>query len=463
MDDTEVKKTRWRRMTTTQIIACGFIIMILTGALLLTLPIASADGTWTDFVDALFTSTTASCVTGLVTVNTLAHWSFFGHVVILFLIQFGGLGVITFTTIFLLVLGKRITLRQRMLIQDAYNLNTLRGLVKLTLKVIKGTLIFEGAGALLLMIKFVPDFGFIQGIWKSIFTSVSAFCNAGIDIIGASSLEPYRDSIIVNVTVMALIIVGGIGFFVWWDVLDASARMKTERFSIRGFWRKLSLHAKLVITITAVLILTGALFILIMDFNNPKSLGPLPFHEKVMASFFQSVTVRTAGFQTMLQENFSTESQFMSMVLMFIGGSPGGTAGGVKTVTVGMIYLSVLSLLHGRKNAEVFHRRISNETVLKGMSVVVISMTTLLLSTMALSIAMPGSHILDIAYETTSAIATVGLSRSFTGMLNTAGKIIIIITMYIGRIGPITMALAFNVYGRKKVNMQLPEEKIMVG
>ena len=240
-------------------------------------------------------------------------------------------------------------MRQRMLIQDAYNLNTLRGLVKLTLKVIKGTVIFEGAGALLLMIKFVPEFGLLQGIWKSIFTSVSAFCNAGIDIIGASSLEPYRDSVIVNVTVMVLIIVGGIGFFVWWDVLDAASKMKGEKFSARKFWARLSLHAKLVMSITTVLILTGTLFILVMDFNNPNSLGPLPFHEKVMAALFQSVTVRTAGFQTMLQENFSTEAQFMSMVLMFIGGSPGGTAGGVKTVTVGMIYLSVLCMLRGKK------------------------------------------------------------------------------------------------------------------
>lgn len=460
----EAEPKHRHRLTTTQIIAFGFLVMIFTGAVLLTLPIASADGSATNFIDALFTSTTASCVTGLVTVNTLEHWSLFGHIVILLLIQFGGLGVITFTTLFLLMLGKRITLRQRMLIQDAYNLNTLRGLVKLTKRIIKGTLMIEGIGALLLMIKFIPEFGFIQGIWKSVFTSVSAFCNAGIDIIGSESLAPYRGSFIVNFTVMALIIVGGIGFFVWWDVLEVGKKVRNEEISARQFFRKLSLHAKLVITITAILVLGGALFIFIMDYHNPASLGPLPLHEKIYASLFQAVTVRTAGFQTMLQENFSNASQLMSMLLMFIGGSPGGTAGGVKTVTVGMIYLSVLALLKGRKNAEVFKRQIPTEAVLKGLSVIVISLSTLMISTVALSIAMNGSSIMDIAYETTSAIATVGLSRSFTATLNTAGKIIIILTMYIGRVGPITMALAFNVYGRrKKKNMQLPEEKIMVG
>lgn len=462
VEEAEVKHRH--RLTTTQIIAFGFLVMIFTGAVLLTLPVASADGSATNFVDALFTSTTASCVTGLVTVNTLEHWSLFGHIVILLLIQFGGLGVITFTTLFLLMLGKRITLRQRMLIQDAYNLNTLRGLVKLTKRIIKGTLIIEGSGALILMVKFIPEFGVLCGAWKSVFTSVSAFCNAGIDIIGAESLAPYKGSFIVNFTIMALIIVGGIGFFVWWDILEVGKKAMAEGFSMKQFFRRLSLHAKLVITITSILILGGAIFIFIMDFQNSSSLGPLPLHEKIYASLFQAVTVRTAGFQTMLQEDFSNASQLLSMLLMFIGGSPGGTAGGVKTVTVGMIYLSVLALLKGRKNAEVFKRQIPTEAVLKGLSVIVISLSALIVSTVALSIAMDGSSIMDIAYETTSAIATVGLSRSFTGALNTAGKIIIILTMYIGRVGPITMALAFNVYGRrKKKNMQLPEEKIMVG
>ncbi|HIT06752.1 MAG TPA: potassium transporter KtrB [Candidatus Scybalocola faecipullorum] len=462
-EDESALKKRWK-FSTTQIIAFGFLLMIFIGAVLLTLPISSADGSFTPFVDALFTSTTASCVTGLVTVNTLQHWNLFGHIIILLLIQFGGWGVITFTTIFLMMLGKRITLRQRMLIQDAYNLNTLKGLVKLTIKIIKGTVIIEGAGALLYMIKFIPEYGILQGAWKSLFTSVSAFCNAGIDIIGTESLAPYRGSFIVNFTTIALIVIGGIGFFVWWDFIAAVKKKEGMRRTPLNIFRRLSLHSKIVITTTAILIFGGTLFILIADFNNPLSLGELPLHEKIYASFFQAVTVRTAGYQTMLQENFSNATQMMSMLLMFVGGSPGGTAGGVKTATVAMIYISVVSMLKGKKCTEVFNRKIANDVVLKGLSVIVISLSVLLISTIALSIVMEDSSMMDIAYETTSAIATVGLSRSFTPSLNTIGKVIIIATMYIGRVGPISMALAFNVYGRRKAkNIQLPEEKIMVG
>ena len=235
-----------------------------------------------------------------------------------------------------------------------------------------------------------------------------------------------------------------------------------------GFYRsckeKGRYAAEIVITTTAILIFGGTLFILIADFNNPLSLGELPLHEKIYASFFQAVTVRTAGYQTMLQENFSNATQMMSMLLMFVGGSPGGTAGGVKTATVAMIYISVVSMLKGKKCTEVFNRKIANDVVLKGLSVIVISLSVLLISTIALSIVMEDSSMMDIAYETTSAIATVGLSRSFTPSLNTIGKVIIIATMYIGRVGPISMALAFNVYGRRKAkNIPLPEEKIMVG
>ena len=266
-EDESALKKRWK-FSTTQIIAFGFLLMIFIGAVLLTLPISSADGSFTPFVDALFTSTTASCVTGLVTVNTLQHWNLFGHIIILLLIQFGGWGVITFTTIFLMMLGKRITLRQRMLIQDAYNLNTLKGLVKLTIKIIKGTVIIEGAGALLYMIKFIPEYGILQGAWKSLFTSVSAFCNAGIDIIGTESLAPYRGSFIVNFTTIALIVIGGIGFFVWWDFIAAVKKKEGMRRTPLNIFRRLSLHSKIVITTTAILIFGGTLFILIADFNN---------------------------------------------------------------------------------------------------------------------------------------------------------------------------------------------------
>lgn len=450
------------RFSTTQIIAIGFMILIAVGTVLLTLPIASADGTWTPVVDALFTATTASCVTGLVTVNTMAHWSTFGHVVILILIQFGGLGVVTFTTLFLIFTGKRISIKQRMVIQDAYNLDTLKGLVRMTKRIVVGTLCVEGAGALLYMIRFVPQFG-LKGIWISVFTSISAFCNAGIDILGADSLAPYRGDILVNVTTMGLIIVAGLGFYVWWDILRVAKLAGNEDTKGRLF-QKLSLQSKLVLSVTLVLVSGGALCILIADWSNESSLGQLPVYEKILAALFQSVTVRTAGFQTILQEDFTGTSQLISMVLMFIGGSPGGTAGGVKTVTIAMIVLSVIANLKGDKDTECFHRRISDSMVRKGVAVVTVSFSVLLVSIIALSLAMPDALLMDIVYESVSAIATVGLSRSFTASLTFAGKLIIICTMYLGRVGPITMALAFNAKTKnKKTGRQLPEEKVMVG
>ena len=450
------------RFSTTQIIAIGFIILIAVGTFLLTLPIASADGTATPVIDALFTATTSSCVTGLVTVNTLEHWSTFGHIVILILIQFGGLGVVTFTTLFLIFTGKRISLKQRMVIQDAYNLDTLKGLVKLTKRVVMGTFCVEGVGALFYMIRFVPQFG-ARGIWISIFTSVSAFCNAGIDILGPDSLAPYRSDVLVNVTTMALIIVAGLGFPVWWDVIRVGKAARSEDTKGRIF-QKLSLQSKLVLSVTFFLITGGALFILIADWSHERSLGSLPVYEKILAAFFQSVTVRTAGFQTILQEGFTNASQLVSMILMFIGGSPGGTAGGVKTVTISMIVLSVMANLKGDKDTEIFHRRISDGMIRKGVAVVTVSFAVLLVSIIALSLTMPEASILDVVYESVSAIATVGLSRSFTGSLTTVGKAIIICTMYLGRIGPITMALAFNARAKnKKAGRQLPEERIMVG
>ena len=454
---------RKERFSTTQIIAIGFIVMIAVGTLLLTMPFSSADGTFTPVIDALFTATTASCVTGLVTVNTLTHWSLFGHIVILILIQFGGLGVVTFTTLFLIFIGQRISLKQRMVIQDAYNLDTLKGLVRLTKRIVIGTFCVEGVGALLYMIRFIPEYGPASGIWRSVFTSVSAFCNAGIDILGADGLAPYRGDVIVNLTTILLIVLGGLGFFVWWDVIGVIGAKKKEK-SKAGIFKKLSLQSKLVFTVTGILIAAGAVFILAADWSNPESLGNLPVHEKVLGALFQSVTLRTAGFQTIPQENFTGATQILSMFLMFIGGSPGGTAGGVKTVTVAMVILSVWANLKGDKDTECFHRRISDSMVRKGVTVITVSFLVMAVSIIALSLAMPGAKIMEVIYESVSAIATVGLSRSFTPLLSFAGKVIIICTMYLGRVGPITMALAFNAKSKsKKAGRQLPEEKIMVG
>ena len=299
---------RKKTLTTTQIIAYGFLITIIVGALLLMLPIASKSGEWTNFIDALFTATTSVCVTGLTTVSTLEHWNLFGHFIIVVLIQFGGLGVVTFATAMLLILGKRITLKERMLIQDAYNLDTLKGLVKLTKKIMKGTFIVEGIGALLYCFQLIPEFGIIDGFQKSIFLSVSAFSNAGMDLIGNNSLQPYCGNVLINVVTMALIILGGLGFPVWWDCIRMAQYRKKHKISLRELVRKFELHSKIVFTVTGMLIIGGFLLILLIEWNNPDTLGNMPWWKKGLAAMFQSVTLRTAGFFTIPQDAFQDAS-----------------------------------------------------------------------------------------------------------------------------------------------------------
>lgn len=449
------------KFSTTRMIATGFLAAILIGTILLSLPIATKDRSVTPFIDSLFTATTSICVTGLTTVSTLDHWSLFGKIVILILIQFGGLGVITFSTTILLLLGKRITLNERLLIQDAYNLDTLRGMVKLTKKIIKGTFIVEGIGAILYSIQFVRDYDFFTGIGRAIFNSVSAFCNAGMDVLGNESLMMYRDNALVNYTTMGLIVVGGIGFPVWWDLILVIKMAIKKEIKTKNMLRKLELHSKLVLSMTAILIFGGALLIFILEYSNEATIGSLSLRHKITASLFQSITTRTAGFLTIPQENFTNASSFICLLLMFIGGSPSGTAGGVKTVTVAVIILSAISIVKGKNDIEVFKRKLPDFYLKKALAVVIMSLTVLVVTTTCLYVFVDGSF-LDIIYESTSALATVGLSRSFTGTLNVIGKFIIIVTMYLGRIGPITMMLAFSLKKAKGLR-SLPEEKVLVG
>lgn len=456
-----MKRLGRKSLTTTQMIAFGFLTGILIGGGLLSLPISSRSGEWTNLLDSIFMATTAICVTGLTTVTTVEHWNGFGQTVILFLMQFGGLGVVTFTTTIFLIMRRRITLKERLLIQDAYNLDTLRGLVRLTIRILKGTLLVEGIAALLYCIKFVPEYGLV-GIWKAVFTAVSAFCNAGIDLFGSTSLMEYRGSVLVNFVTMALIIVGGLGFPVWWDLVQALHRKDKRRLGWKGIFRKFQLHTKVVMVVTTILIFGGAMVILLLEWDNPRTMGNLPWGEKLMTSMFQSVTTRTAGFLTIPQENFTNATSFFCILLMFIGGSPSGTAGGVKTVTIAMMILTVVASVRGREDTEFFNRKIAERNVRKGMAVILLSLITLVTSTMALSI-VEDAQFIDVFYETTSALATVGLSRNLTGGLSDAGKIIIIITMYLGRIGPITMALFFNTKRPKANVRRLPEERVIVG
>ena len=454
-------KKRRAHFSTTRMIAAGFLIAIAIGTFLLSLPIATRDRSVTPFTDALFTATTSTCVTGLTTVVTANHWSLFGQVVILFLIQFGGLGIVTFTTSIFLLLGRRISLKDRLLIQEAYNLDKLQGLVGITLRILKGTLVVEGIGALCYAFEFVPKYRLVKGIWFSIFHSVSAFCNAGIDLLGDSSLINYCENTWMNVITMTLIVLGGLGFPVWWDIVQNVREMIQKKKRRERVLFQLTLQSKLVLSVTAFLIIAGMIYILAMEYNNPATLKNLSFGKKVLASLFQSVTLRTAGFATIAQENFTNGSSLFFLVLMFIGGSPSGTAGGVKTVTMVLIFASVLTTVRGNSETNLFHRRITEAYIKKALSVVFVSFFGILaLTTLLLTV--QGGDFLDALYEMTSAMATVGLSRNFTGSLGGAGKLIVILGMYLGRIGPITMMLAVNPKNNNK-NYSYPSGRILVG
>ncbi len=445
-------------LSTTQIILLGFLITIFIGSILLSLPVSSADGQAVPYIDALFTATTATCVTGLVTVPTATTWSLFGQVVILVLIQIGGLGIITIMTGVMLLLNQRIGVSDRLLIQDAFNLNTMSGMVSFVRKVLLGTLIIEGIGAALYMLVFVPEFG-ARGIWISVFNSVSAFCNAGMDIIGLNSLCGYATDPLVNFTTSALIVLGGIGYIVWWDVIRV---LKTRTKQNRKVFRHLTLHSKIAISSTLVLLVSGTVLFLIFEYNNPLTIQSLSLFDKLQVASFQSVTTRTAGFATVPQENLTNASSMVALLLMFIGGSPVGTAGGAKTVTMAVLVCSAISSIQNRNETTLFGRSVSRQSITKAVAVVTASFAIAFTSTVLLSAVMETSA-LDILFETVSATATVGLSRNLTGSLNLAGKIIIIVTMYFGRVGPISLAVAL---GSKKTSQNIvknPTEEISIG
>ncbi len=450
-----MKKTRSISLSTTHIIMLSFLIAIVVGSLLLKLPISSANGVSVPYIDALFTATTATCVTGLVTLPTVTTWSVFGQVVILILIQIGGLGIITIMSGIMIFLHKKMGLADRMLIQDAFNLNTLSGLIKFIKKVLLGTFIVEGTGALLYMTVFVPEFG-MKGIWISVFTSISAFCNAGIDIIAENSLCNYATNPVINLVTSLLIILGGMGYIVWWDIIRVS-KMKTKRK-----FPRLTLHSKIAISTTLILIFAGAVLTFIFEFNNPQTIKDYSLFDKIQVSLFQSVTTRTAGFATVPQENLTNSSSIVSLLLMFIGGSPVGTAGGVKTVTIAVIFASAVSAIKGKNEVTLFSRNIKKEAISKASAVVGMSFLIMFISTVLLS-AVTDANALDILYETVSATATVGLTKNLTSALNFAGKIIIILTMYLGRVGPISLAIAFNQKRESPNIIKNPTEEISVG
>lgn len=447
-------KKKYTSLFTTRIIMIGFLVGIILGTVLLSLPISLQEGQDIKLVDALFVAVSSICVTGLSTVNVGQTFSFFGQAVLLCLIQIGGLGVITFVAFVLITAGKRISLSNRLLLQNAYNTDTLSGLIIMTKRIVKVTLIIEGIGAILCSFVFVPEYG-PKGIWYSIFHAVSAFCNAGIDLFGGNSLCMYRDNVLINATTIALIIVSGLGFPVYWEIerLIKESRLDSPI-------RKMSLQAKLVLITTAVLVLGGAILTLIFEWDNPDTIGTLSFPKKCMASLFQSVTLRTAGFATIDQGYFRESSCTLYLVMMLIGGSPAGTAGGIKTVTFVIVMASMISNIKGSHHVNILGRKVSDEYVRRCVAIAAFSLTVLIVLTIAMFFVNEGDF-LDTIYEMVSAIATVGLSRGLTGSLPAVGKIIVCMAMYLGRIGPITLALAFNY--NDKSSFEYSESKIIVG
>lgn len=447
-------------LSTTQIILLSFLTVILLGSLLLSLPFAAKDGEAVPYIDALFTATTATCVTGLVTLPTATAWSLFGQIVILILVQVGGLGIITVMAGVMLALHRRMGLSDRLLLRDAFNLNTLSGLSSFLKKVLLGTLAVEVTGALLYMTVFVPEFG-AKGIWISVFNAVSAFCNAGMDIIGENSLCDYATNPMVNGVTSALVVLGGLGYIVWWDILRV-LRLAGERKSLRPL-SHLTLHSKMALTATAVLLFGGALTILLCEYRNPATMGNLSLFDKMQVAFFQSVTTRTAGFMTVSQTALTPASTVVCLILMFIGGSPVGTAGGIKTVTVLILAAYAVSTIRGRNEVTVFNRRVPDDALRKAVAVTGMSFLIAVLSTLVLSALNPERSLVDVLYETVSATATVGLSRDLTPLLSTAGKLTIAVTMYLGRVGPISLAIAFGTKRETQNIIKNPTESVSVG
>lgn len=449
--------------SSTQIIIMGFLFFIIIGTTLLTLPISSHYET--SILDAAFTSTSAVCVTGLTVFTTVEHWTIFGKVVIISLIQIGGLGAMTIATLMLMLLNKKINFRERLIIQESLNHQSLGGIVRTVKKIICSTFIVEGVGAFFLAFKFIPEFGFIKGIALSIFHSISAFCNAGFDLIGESSLIPYVDNTLVNIVISSLIIISGLGFSVWFNVVNV---IKSKKLEVNKWFIRFSLQTKIVLVVTSILVIGGTILFFIFEFDNPDTLGNLSLKGKILASLFQSVSPRTAGFATIDLSSMNYASKFLYIILMFIGGSPGGTAGGMKTVTISIIFLTIFSVIKGRQNITAFNRRISFLHLQKALTIVMMGLSIVITATMVLTFTEKFGNadyeFIDLLFETTSAIGTVGSTLSLTPNLTYAGRVIIILLMFIGRLGPMTIAMALTEQSNKSINkIEYPEENILVG
>lgn len=445
------KNKKITSISPTRVIVSSFAIIILIGAFLLNLPIASNDGESIGFINALFTATSATCVTGLVVADTLTHWTIFGQIVIISLIQVGGLGIVTLATFFSVLLGRKVSLKEKILAQESISDYSFKDVVDLIKKVVLVTATVEIIGAILLSLSFVPRFG-ARGIYVSVFHSISAFCNAGFDLIGNyRSLTQYNGDPIVIYTTATLIVIGGLGFIVWKDLYNYHSQ------------RRLYLHTKIVLIISSFLIIFGTIFFFVSEYTNPDTMGSLSLYEKFNAALFHSVTTRTAGWNSLPLNEMSEVSKVMTILLMYIGAAPGSTGGGIKVTTFGIIVMSILSNIKGDSETTILHRRVSQAIVNKALSIVGLS-AVLIFTMTVIIISVEKLNFINVLYEVTSAFGTVGLSTGITPGLHNISKLLLIFTMFLGRVGPLTFAIAIAMRANKKPqNAVYPEGKIMVG
>lgn len=430
-------------------VCLSFFALILLGAILLNLPIASSDGNSIGFINALFTATSASCVTGLIVANTATQWTVFGKVIIITLIQIGGLGTMVFLSLIAMVLNRRIGITERRIIQEQTNADTSKGIVKLVIYIIKFSLSVELIGAILLATKFIPDFGLKKGILFSLFHAVSAFCNAGFDIIG-NSLVDYVDDITVNLVIALLIIIGGLGFTVFIDIY------RKKKF------KNLTLHSKVVISISAILLLLGT-FVYFLIENNSGAMESLTLKGKILSSFFMSVSARTAGFNSIDIGKMQESSVIVTIILMFIGASPASTGGGIKTTTFGVLLFSTISILRGNDETEIFHKTISRDALLKSLCIFSLGSAIVVFASLWITLIESGKFLyLDILYEIVSAFGTVGVTRGITANLSSLSKLILIILMYLGRVGAATLGIGL-LNRKNKKHTRYSYGKIIVG
>lgn len=450
------KKVRRRKvsMSATKLVALCFLGIILLGTGLLMLPVSSRSGEPCQFLPALFTATSATCVTGLTPFDTWTQWSGFGQVVLLCLIEIGGLGFMSAATLVIFLFRRKVGLRQRMLIAQALSLNEMDGVVRLQRMVIFGSLGFEAAGALILTLWFWPQYGFVRALRWGVFHSISAFCNAGFDIFGSmepgSSLLLFQNDPVVLLTLGALVVLGGLGFLVWQDIAEKRS------------WKKLSVYSRLVLLATASLIGTGWFFICLLEWNNPETLGNLSVGSKLLGGLFQSITLRTAGFDAINQAGLTQGGKAVSMVLMLIGGSSGSTAGGLKTVTFLVVLLFIWARARGRSNVSAFCRTIPQEQALNAMTISLMMVLLSVLGGIFVCATSPVSFT-DGLFEAISALATVGLTAGATGLLSVPAKILIIIFMYFGRVGVLTISLGFLMGNQAVERFRYAETSLLIG